>query len=86
MMSIQREDVTTLFQLAEVYDFETYQERLHQLALHAPVDVVCALGIVKELESSEGIKAAAAHGLADDLLLRYINQAEITLAFNRIHR
>ncbi|GEM_PF-7109715 len=85
-MSIQREEVTTLFQLAEVYDFESYQERLHHLALHAPVDVVSALGIVKELESSEGNKAETAHGLADDLLLRYINQAEITLAFNRIHR
>ena len=70
----------------EARHFETYQEQLHHLALLAPVDVVSALGIVKELESSEGKKAAAAHGLADDLLLRYINQAEVTLAFNRIHR
>jgi len=85
-MSSQREDVTTLFQLAEAYDFEAYQERLRHLALQGAVDVVSALGIVKELESSEGNKAEAAHGLADDLLLRYIDQAEITRAFNRIHR
>ena len=85
-MSNKQEVVTTLFQLAEAYDFEAYQERLRHLSLDAPIDVVRALGTVKELESGERRAVEAAHTLADDLLLRYIDQDEITLAFNRIHR
>ena len=85
-MSSQREDVTTLFRLAQAYDFEAYQERLRHLAFHGARDAVSALGVVKELESSERGSVEAAHGLADDLLLRYIDQAEITRAFNAIRR
>ena len=85
-MTSQRDHVTTLFHLAEAYDFEAYQERLSHLALNGASDAVSALSVVKELESRETRSVEAAHALADDLLLRYIDQDEITRAFNAIHR
>ena len=86
VMAVQRTDIAELFQLAAANDWETFQQRLRRLSLSSTGDVVQALGILQETEREDERKAATAHMVADDLVLRYIDNADITRAFYGVHR